>query len=173
MPHIIKSVFNVSDFVSSTVEEIVSQIRVSYKDAITVIHKTVSKDDQKRLKVNLPLFTLGNFVDRIDNDGFVSTKYIMYDIDNIAYSDVDRIKKIVNQFSLFSFRSPSGKGIKFVIEMKEELNNSPMTGTINTTLTTSMRCLGDGTLTGAIIPSTASFRGILIARSIHPLLSLP
>lgn len=122
MPHIINSLYNVSDFRDTTVEEIVEAVRNDYGAAVHKIRQTLDPAERKRLKINLPLFTLGNFVQRIDSDGFISTKYLMFDVDGLGESMVDAAKKKVRDFSLFTFKSPSGGGIKFIVEMAEPLD---------------------------------------------------
>lgn len=122
MPHIINSLYNVSDFRDTTVEEIVEAIRNDYGTAVHKIRQTLDPAERKRLKINLPLFTLGNFTKRIDSDGFISTRYLMFDVDGLGTAGVEVAKKKVRDFSLFVFKTPSDGGIKFVIEMQEPLD---------------------------------------------------
>lgn len=121
MPHIIPSIYNVSEFEDATVEQIVEKLRYDYLEPIQKI-RNAKPDQQKRMKTGLPAFTLANFLDRIDNENFVSTEYLIYDVDNLSTTELMSLKDRTRKFSAFVFETPRGKGLKFVIKMAKPLD---------------------------------------------------
>lgn len=123
MPHIIPSIYNVSEFEDATVEQIVHVLRHDYLELIQKI-RNAAPDQQKRMKTGLPAFTLGTFRDRIDNDNFISTEYLIYDVDGLNTTQLMSMKNRAREFAAFVFETPRGKGLKFVIQMETPLDSS-------------------------------------------------
>lgn len=130
--YIIESIYNVGSLSPASLKDIISRL-VSNEmlDIIMPIRHAKDKETRDSLKRGLPAFTLCSFSGRADSQNFISTRYIIYDVDGLnerleggasltPYDAMDR----VDRFALFSFISPSGNGIKFVIEMDREMSLS-------------------------------------------------
>lgn len=123
----LNTLFDVSDITPTTMEEIVETIRSKEMFDLIQEVRVWGKQDEKRqkeAKMRLPLFTLCKVDGRLDTDHFVGTKYLIYDVDNLGLAGEgghtvtpEKAKEIVDRFALFSFISPRGRGIKFVIEL--------------------------------------------------------
>jgi hypothetical protein len=121
----IPSIVNVSQIEPRSLIEIVSEIRSdeAIKDLVNAIRKAPNKADRDDLKRStLPAFTLAKVRNRIDSENFISAKYIIYDIDGLNPTELMTVRAAVQQISVFYFTSPSGMGVKFVIEMDRDMN---------------------------------------------------
>ena len=123
MPHIIPSIYNVSEFEDASVEQIVAILRKEYLEPIQRL-RNANPEAQKRMKTGLPAFTLGTFRDRIDNDNFISSDYLIYDVDGLNTTQLMSLKRRTREFSYFVFETPRGKGLKFVIKMDKPLDKT-------------------------------------------------
>jgi len=118
----IESIYNVGDLTPTTIDKIVE--RLASKEMlgkIMPIRAANSKEERESLKRGLPAFSLCKFNGRADSKNFISTRYIIYDVDDMTKFKTDQAIKKVEPFSLFSFISPSGHGLKFVIEMDKDM----------------------------------------------------
>lgn len=128
--YIIESIFNVSNLTETTLDKIVQKLgSKEMLDLVLPIRHAKKKNERDALKRGLPAFTLCRFNDRADSQGFVSTSYIIYDVDGLNIKDEggnvitpEKAMARVSKFALFSFISPSGNGIKFVIKMDREMD---------------------------------------------------
>jgi len=121
----LKSIMNPANTERTTLEKIVSRVRSdeTLRDIVSKIRDAKDKPERDEIKIKkLPAFTLHNFNGAVLNDNFVSTKYIIYDIDGLDPTQLSTARRAVQEFSVFYFTSPSGKGLKFVIEFDREMN---------------------------------------------------
>lgn len=120
---LIKSLFNVSDIEDIALEEIIKKLKSKEMlEAVQAVRNAKSKTEQDSLKLSLPLFTLCEVTDRVDSDHFISTQYLIFDVDNLPnYNTAHAYMQRVKDFALFAFISPRGKGFKFVIKMSEPI----------------------------------------------------
>lgn len=117
--HIIPSIYDVSVYQDSSLEEITEIIRTKFLDEVIKISQTKNKAERNALKIQLPAFTLAEFSGgRITKENFVETKYLIFDIDSLpSKSEADTAASAFRDIALFVFKTPSLRGIKFVIEM--------------------------------------------------------
>lgn len=129
--YIIDSIFNVSSLTETTFDTIIAKLgSKEMLDMVLPIRHAKTKEERDTLKRMLPAFTLCKFNGRADSQGFISTSYIIYDIDGLNKKDGDSGSSItpshaidiVSKFALFTFVSPSGNGIKMVIQMDREMD---------------------------------------------------
>lgn len=90
----------------------------------TEIRKSKNEKDQKALKKQLPAFGLAHFSDKIHRDYFVSTEYIIFDIDNLSTQQLNTCRERLKEFAFFYFTSVRGKGLKFIIRLKSTITNA-------------------------------------------------
>jgi len=129
MPYFIPSVFNPSEFYDISIEDIIKKLRSEYKDLVFSIRQAKDGHQAKQLKKSLPAFTLGEFSGTVKPSALVSTKYLIYDVDGLKNDiEVMKLKEKVNRFSLFSFITPSNRGVKFVIAMDREITQETYEG---------------------------------------------
>ena len=128
--YIIESIYNVGSLLPTSLSDIVKRLSsTEMLDRMIPIRHAKTKEDRDKLKRSLPAFTLCEFSERADSKSFISTKYIIYDVDGLSKHNKGEVSVAVwnaldkvNGFSLFSFVSPSGNGIKFVIEMDRDMS---------------------------------------------------
>ncbi|MCK9436502.1 MAG: hypothetical protein M0Q12_04755 [Synergistaceae bacterium] len=128
--YIIESIYNVGSLLPASLSDIVKRLSsTEMLDRMIPIRHAKTKEDRDKLKRDLPAFTLCEFSERADSKSFISTKYIIYDVDGLSKHNKGEVSVAVwnaldkvNGFSLFSFVSPSGNGIKFVIEMDRDMS---------------------------------------------------
>lgn len=116
---IIESIFNVGEITDTTLAEIVEKLRSQEMlDAVMRVRNAGDNGARKLAKLRLPAFTLCRVTDRVDTDHFIDTEYLIFDCDGLKGSvATQRAIEKVRPFALFAFISPSGRGIKFVIQM--------------------------------------------------------
>jgi hypothetical protein len=127
--YVIESIFNVCDIAETTLQEIVERLRSQEMlDKVLAVRAAKNKEARDSLKRMLPAFTLCKFSGRADSQNFLSTRHIIYDVDGLnkklpggsSISPHDAIARI-SKLALFSFISPSGNGIKLVIQMDRDM----------------------------------------------------
>ena len=129
MPYLIPSIYDVGNYEPITIPEIVRKINKENLLLVQRIRGTENKRERNAEKLKLPAFVLGEFRGgRITRENFISTRYLIFDIDDIGKSETDAAISTYREVALFTFRSPSGKGLKFVIEMKEDVTDDILDG---------------------------------------------
>lgn len=121
----LRSIMNPAQTEETTLVKVISRIRSdeTIKEIVERVRKAEDKVSRNEIKVKeLPAFTLHHFSGAVVNDNFVSTKYIIFDIDGLDPTQLMTARCQAEQVSAFYFTTPSGKGIKFVIEFDEEMN---------------------------------------------------
>ena len=124
---------NLSEFanpVEISLSEIIRLIKED-KDIKATCQKVrmASNDEMRRKsKFQLPAFVMGEFNERITNKDFIRAKYLLFDIDHIDQVQIIRAKAELKKFALFSFVSPSGKGLKFICPLKDYLTKDNYKG---------------------------------------------
>lgn len=129
--YIIESIFNVASMTETTLNDIIAKLgSKEMLDVVLPIRHAKNKAERDTLKRMLPAFTLCKFNGRADSQGFISTSYIIYDIDGLNNKDAEGGSTVtpsnaidrVSKFALFAFVSPSGNGIKLIIQMDREMD---------------------------------------------------
>lgn len=123
MPYLISSVLDVGDYDVITIDEVVRLISSNtYFQKIWEIRQTKCDAERKRLKKKLPAFFLAQFKGgRLTKENLLSSKYIIYDIDGLSKGEIQDVRGKLEDQCLFIFVSPSGNGIKFVIETEHPI----------------------------------------------------
>ena len=128
--YIIESIFNVAALEEATLDKILERLgSQEMLNKVLPIRHAKDKAERDAMKRGLPAFTLCKFSGRADSQSFISTRYIIYDVDGLnakreggfPITPHDAIKR-VEKFALFAFATPSGNGIKLVIEMDRDMD---------------------------------------------------
>lgn len=119
----IQSIFNVSDIEETTLPQIVEDLKSAEMLGICQsVWNAENESDRKSAKRRLPAFTLCEFDGKVDSDHFISSEYLIFDVDKLKTQDETRaMKQIVEKFATLAFISPSRKGFKFAIAMDTPL----------------------------------------------------
>lgn len=112
-----------NDLQNKTLQDIYQIIKTENAELTARIRACEKKEDRNELKKQLPTFNAGVFKDRVCNDNFISSKYLCYDIDKI--SNPEDIKSLIvkNKDIKLCFVSPSGRGVKFFVELDKDIDN--------------------------------------------------
>jgi hypothetical protein len=134
MPFIMKSIADTKDFQSCEIERIITLItgkgladedRALYEKTLNTgisIRKEKDPEKQKRLKKTLPCFGVIDFAGHVSATGFVSTQYIMFDIDHLtSLQELNIVKGQLQRFSFLYFKSIRQNGFKFVIKLTKPI----------------------------------------------------
>lgn len=123
MPYLIPSIHDVSEYTEISIEEVIQIISDKvYFNQVQEIRRTENKKQRDLLKKKLPALSLAKFEGgKLIRDNLVSTKYMIYDMDNLSRAELQDAKCKLSDLCLFQFVSPSGNGIKFVIEAEREI----------------------------------------------------
>lgn len=127
MPCQISSITNVKAVEPVTLENIIFRIQFDPTIAQTIsemkeIGDKKERDDFKTF--NLPAFSLHEFKGALYSANFKSTKYLMYDVDDISTQRINIVKDDLKGIACFFMRSPSGTGIKFAILLEKEITDT-------------------------------------------------
>jgi hypothetical protein len=109
--------------------EIISIIKNGkYKNQIESLRQLTSKEEKRKFKTeNLPYFVSALFKDNYrKSENLTSGKYFIFDVDNIPTDLINELKEKFKSDSsiLCHFLSPSGNGLKFIIELNAEITNA-------------------------------------------------
>jgi hypothetical protein len=96
-----------------------------WKDQVEYL-RTLDEKTYKQEKLKLPACTWsGTFSDRVDNGISQYSKYVVIDVDNLTPEVAEGFKAQLSadEYVLYSFLSPSGKGIKIVVMVSTDADN--------------------------------------------------
>ena len=118
----IKPVHEDLDVVLDTIREerlkgVIEQLRVFYGT-------NYKKDDEVKHEITVCIFT-GIFID-VNNAGFISpSNRLIVDFDKIPLTELSKIRNMIENdpYTNFCFLSPSGRGLKVGIKVKDNISN--------------------------------------------------